>query len=332
MLNGGIEPLRPGETTILFPTIMEGDPSIPIPQLDPSPFDAGNRDGELDWIDLIEEYAGRATHSDITGTPANIAPEDRSWLRLAHFRAEAWYVAGSGDSLGIGAASGSVTLGLAKIKGVTIRPGVTFYKLDGPDRTDISSELHDADVEVAWMHRFNDCWRMRIGVTGGLYTDFEGDDYHEEFRLSGIGLLTWEKEPNLQFVLGAAVVNVESQRVLPAAGIVWFPEENTRFELLYPEGRIATKIRQEFEWNRWLYLSGGYFGRTWRTQRTAGGFDDVSYSHWRVAVGWETNHEASGISWFAEAGFAVGRDLEYHTSVGNYVPSSRAMARAGFYF
>jgi hypothetical protein len=58
----------------------------------------------------------------------------------------------------------------------------------------------------------------------------------------------------------------------------------------------------------------------------------VSYSHWRIAVGWETSHEASGISWFAEGGFAVGRELEYHSNIGNYTPQPRLMVRAGFYF
>ena len=113
-----------------------------------------------------------------------------------------------------------MTFGLAKVKGVTVRPGVTFYELEGPTRTDISSEVHDLEVEVEWMHRFNDCWRMRIATTGGLYSDFEGDDVSEEFRLSGVGLVTYEKQENLQFVLGTAVVNVESQRVLPVVGII----------------------------------------------------------------------------------------------------------------
>ena len=97
LFNGQIEFLQPGESAILFPTIMEGDPAIPLPQLDPPLFQSGNGDGELDWIDLIEEYAGRATHSDIHGVPADTPPEDRSWLRLAHFRAEAFWVAGRGD-------------------------------------------------------------------------------------------------------------------------------------------------------------------------------------------------------------------------------------------
>lgn len=332
LLNGQIDPLEPGESAILFPTLMDGDPAIPLPQLDPPLFEAGNGDGELDWIDLIEEYAGRATHSDIYGIPADTPPEDRSWLRLAHFRADAFYVAGSGDALGMVAASGSVTFGLAKVKGVTIRPGVTFYGFDSPTRTDVSTEVHDLEVEVAWMHRFNECWRMRVATTGGLYSDFEGDDISEEFRLSGVGLVTYEKREDLQFVLGAAFVNVESQRVLPVAGIVWFPDEDNRLELIYPEGRIATKVHTETERERWMYLSGGYFGRTWRTQRTMGGFDDLSYSHWRVAIGWETTHLASGVSWFVEGGFAVGRDLEYSSGLGNYTPQPRVMLRAGFYF
>ncbi len=64
------------------------NPEINFPQdtlLDPSLFDSGNNDGQLDWIDLIEEYAGRLTRGDIPEEPHDTPKEDRSWLRVEHW-------------------------------------------------------------------------------------------------------------------------------------------------------------------------------------------------------------------------------------------------------
>ncbi len=116
------------------------NPEIDFPQdtlLDPPLFDAGNGDGQLDWIDLIEEYAGRATRSDIPDEPHNAPKEERSWLRVEHWRADATWLPATGNDLGWLTGYGDIVIGLPKIRGLTITPAYAYHMLEGPKQTDM---------------------------------------------------------------------------------------------------------------------------------------------------------------------------------------------------
>lgn len=327
-----------GEPLGTIPGYSSGAPApnqrieLPIPKLDPPLHEAGNGDGQLDWIDLIDEYAGRATRSDMPWEPAEAAHEDRSWLRIDHWNAEANWLAGRGDYFGLGTGSGSMTIGLPKIQGVTVRPSGAFHSVFGPDRTDLPSQLYDGSVEVAWMHRFDDRMRMRLAGGAGVFSDFEtSNDLEEAVRFSGSGIGTFEVHPDLQLVLGAAWINLENRRVLPVAGVVWSPSDDLRLDLVCPEGRVSIKLKEMTEKTRWFYLSGAFYGRTWQIERANGTLDLVTYSDLRFGCGIETRH-ISGISSFLEFGVSLNRELEYESGAGDYSPRSVSFLRAGLHF
>lgn len=308
------------------------NPNIDFPQdtlLDPTPFDSGNRDGQLDWIDLIEEYAGRMTRSDIPDEPHNTPKEERSWLRIEHWRADATWFPTTGDSLGWLTGYGDVTIGLAKIRGLTITPGYAIHMLQGPARTDLPNTLHDLRAEVAWMRRFDARWRLRLAGTAGFYSDHL--NLSNGLRFSGQTLVTYECNPDLQLVFGSSWLNLENRRVLPIGGLVWFINDRHRLDLIFPEWKFAFVAQETLLWTKWAYATGGFWGRTWQIDRTSGASDDVTYSDWRVALGMEKKTE-SDIYSFLEVGIAFNRKLDYVSNVGDYRPDPFVFVRGGFHF
>lgn len=308
------------------------NPDVDFPQdtlLDPSLFDYGNNDGQLDWIDLIEEYAGRLTRGDIPEEPHNTPKEDRSWLRIEHWRADATWFPATGDDLGWFSAFGNVTIGLPKIRGLTITPAYSYHMFEGPKRTDFPNTLHDLSGQVAWMRRFDARWRLRLSGTVGFYSDHL--NLSNGLRFSGQSLVTYECNPDLQIVGGIALLNLENRRMLPVGGIIWFINDRHRLDLIFPEWKFAFVAQETLLWTKWAYATGGFWGRTWEIDRAAGGTDDVTYSDWRVAVGMEKKGE-SDIYSFLEVGVAFDRKLDYESNVGDYNPGTFGFVRGGFHF
>lgn len=309
-----------------------GSLDAPIPQIDPPLPEWGNADGELDLYDILEEYGGQFTNGGIPTEPHLKHPDQRSWLRIEDWRTEVTWLAGTDDDLGIGSARGSVGIGLAKLKGVVLRPTGAAYFLSGPNQTDLPSRVYDAELEATWMHRFNDRFRMHVSARGGIYSDFNTtDDFEKALRVSGTGIGAFEVNPDLQVVLGVAYFNLGSVWAWPVAGVVYQPTDDIRLELLFPEARISALINETDFFTERAYLGAKFFGRTWQVDRTIGMRDRVTYSDWRITAGHEIRY-VYGISTFVEFGYAFNRELEYRSGVGDYDPEGVALISAGIFY
>ena len=328
--DGGIE-IPDGGDGFKWPTLPESNPLIPLPRSDPALFDAGNRDGELDWIDLIEEYAGRATRSGIPRDPARTPPHDRSWLRLEHWYADLAIDGSGSDKFGLASLYGGVTVGLAKFRGITVTPSIGIHKGLGTADTKLEKELVDLQIEVAWMHQLDERWRMRMELGAGIYSDGDIEEELDALRVTGMSLFTYEASRDIQIVMGAAFLNLENQEFYPVAGVIWQPHDHLQFEILFPEWKLAGFVAEQQEGEIWSYIGGGFFGRTWRVQRATGVEDLATYSNWRVHLGWEKRH-ISGITYFAEIGYVFDRELRYRSRVGNFNADELAYVRAGMHF
>ena len=325
--DGGIE-IPDGGDGFKWPTLPEANP---LPRSDPALFDAGNRDGELDWIDLIEEYAGGATRSDIPRDPARTPPHDRSWLRWEHWHTDLAIDGSGSDKFGLASFYGGMTVGLAKFRGITVTPSIGIHKGLGTADTKLEEELVDLQIEVAWMHQLDERWRMRMELGAGLYSDFEIEKDLDALRITGMSLFTYEASRDLQIVMGAAFLNLENQEFYPVAGVIWQPHDRLQFEIVFPEWKLAGFVKEQKEGEIWSYIGGGFFGRTWRVQRSTGTEDLATFSNWRVHLGWEKRH-ISGITYFAEVGYVFDRELRYRSHVGNFDADDLAFVRAGMNF
>ena len=330
LFQGRIE--SPGDDRIAQGDFDWGSLDAPIPQIDPPLPEFGNGDGELDLYDILEEYGGRFTHGGIPKDPHLQHPDQRSWLRIEDWRHEITWLAGSGDDLGIASARSSVGIGLAKLKGVILRPTVAAYFLNGPNQTDLPSRVYDAELEATWMHRYNDRFRMHVSARGGIYSDFNtSEDFEKALRVSGTGIGAFEVNPDLQLVLGVAYFNLDDVWIWPVAGVVYQPTDDIRLELLFPEGRISAKINDNEFFTERAYVGAKFFGRTWQVDRTIGMRDRVTYTDWRITAGHEIRY-VYGITTFVEFGYAFNRQLEYRSGLGDYDPEGVALISGGIFY
>jgi hypothetical protein len=211
--------------------------------------------------------------------------------------------------------------------------GTGIHFVDGPSRTDLPPRLFD----IFWNTRFKTEISDGIGIDAnfkmGLFTDFE-DSVREGWRfpgrLLGYADISTNGQKNGRIVAGFEYLDLEQTEILPAGGLIFEPDEDTRLDLYFPRPQVRFRVDQEASGDQWLYLRGEYHTSAWAIERVTGNADLVSLTEYRATIGLESipgdKEESSS---FLEVGYIFNRDLEYRSGVGNFQPSDTVVIRLG---
>ena len=212
--------------------------------------------------------------------------------------------------------------------------GMGFHFVDGPGHS--GSDLPPRLFDIFWNTRFKAETDYGFGIDAnfkiGLFTDFE-DSVRDGWRFPGRVLAyanLWTAEDTGRFVAGFEYLDLEQTEILPAGGIIFEPNPDTKIDLYFPRPQIRFRVDQEASGDQWLYFRGEYHGSAWAIERTAGKEDLVSLTEYRATVGLETiPNDKEESSQFLEVGFLFNRDLEYRSGVGNFQPDDTVVIRLG---
>ena len=171
-----------------------------------------------------------------------------------------------------------------------ITPGFAVHYLDGPAAVALPPQLYDAYLEFRWLGHVTPRLGYDVAVTPAVDSDFRQHS-SQALRVTGHGIAAWTCSPTLTLVLGADYLDRTDVPLLPVAGLVWKPNDNAKFELVFPQ----PKISHRFYWNGivnqdiedWIYIGGELGGGTWAIQRGDGANDVFSYRDLRVFLGVE---------------------------------------------
>ena len=245
----------------------------------------------------------------------------------------AWLPRFESDSLGFTDLKANVVLGLPLFTRETplvITPQYQIHYTDGPTMVDVPPRLHDAQIEFRHFRRLNDCWIFEGAITPGYYADDYSFDTGDAFRLSGRAMMIYESSPEWKWILGAAYVNAAGYAVLPIAGAA-YDVGDFKAELVFPRPRIAWRLASSAAPGldeQWVYVLGEFSGDRWAVERTSGANDVLSYSDWRIVLGYERKI-VGGLSRTFEVGYVFNRELEYESTIGDIEIDDTLMVRMG---
>ena len=116
--------------------------------------------------------------------------------------------------------------------------------------------------------------------------------------------------------LKAGIVYLDRVRVkmLPAGGLVWTPNQDWRFDILFPNPRVSRRMCTTGVSDWWLYARGEYGGDSWVVSEP--GADQVDYNDLRVALGIESVRRGGG-NFLFEVGIAFDRELRARSDRDN---------------
>ena len=214
---------------------------------------------------------------------------------------------------------------------LVITPGFGVQYLQGPQNADLPPRLCDGYVDFRWLSQVTPTLGLDLAVTPGIFSDFEQDS-DKAFRMPGHAAAAWTWNETTKLVAGAAYLDRFDIEWIPIGGIVWTPNEDWQFDLIFPHPRISCRnywggnLGERMQ--DWLYLAAEFTGDAWAIRRSDGRDEQVVLSDYRIVLGMERK-VLGGVSSRCEIGYVFGRKIEYRSETPDFHPTDTVMLRGG---
>ncbi len=153
----------------------------------------------------------------------------------------------------------------------------------------------------------------------------------DSLRFMGHGLAVLSLTPSVQVKAGAVYLDRNRVKILPAGGLVWMPNPDVRFDILFPNPMASRRLMDLGDTQLWAYVRGEYGGGNWAVQRVDGTFERVDYNDLRVMAGIDFDR-AAGLSGLFEVGVAFDREIVYRSPTPTFRPEPAVVLRAGLVY
>jgi hypothetical protein len=248
-----------------------------------------------------------------------------------------WLAGGGSQGLQITDLESSTTLSVPLAEGwdpLTLTPYAAAHFWQGPRgngtaaTVDLPSNLYDLNCEIGWRPRLARWLFADLAVTPGVYSDFK-DVNADAFQMRGRGLAIVAFSPEFQVVAGGMYVNRNKTKFLPAGGLIWNPNEDTRCFLVFPAPKISRRLTTIGTMPLCGYVAGEFGGGRWSVERANGAIDSLDYTDLRVILGLESVL-ARGVKGHLEVGYVFARRVNFTSDTPDVKPPDTVMLRAGF--
>jgi hypothetical protein len=216
---------------------------------------------------------------------------------------------------------------------IYITPTYVHHLWDGPQgiSADLPPNAYSAFLDMFWASDPNRPLGAELGVAVGAFTDFDTFTT-KSIRVIGEGFGVVRLTPQLTFKLGVWYLNRNDLKLLPAGGLVWQPNPQTKIDILFPNPKFSRYMMSYGTGDIWWYVSGEYGGGAWTIKRADNSGDRVDINDIRVKLGidWITQRNFRG---FAEIGYVFDRQVVYVVNpADSFSPRDTFLIGAGFSF
>ena len=269
---------------------------------------------------------------------------------LQHVDLDYDWFAGNGDhELGINDVNLSATFAFPLFYNtqtpLLVTPGFAAHYWSGPvsqppppPPADMPPQTFDAYLDAAWNPWVTEYFGGELEGRIGVYSDFYSVT-SESLRFTGKGVAVVKLSPHLTLKAGVWYLNRVTIQLLPAGGLVWTPNPDVYFDILFPNPKAAKRLTTLGRTEWWLYARGEYGGGAWTIRRNPDYYNNiifpsmshdlVEYDDIRIAVGldFKTLRHLNG---YFEVGFSCDRQLNYESGLPSaFYPNNTVYVGAG---
>ncbi len=220
-----------------------------------------------------------------------------------------------------------------------LMPSFSLHQWDGPhpdSAADLPAIAYSAFLDTGWQSDPGRILGAELGMRVGMFSDFETAT-SDSLRVMGRAIGRLRLTPRATVKLGVLYLDRNKIKLLPAGGVLWQPNPDTRFDLFFPEPKLAHYLSTIGTTDTWWYVGGYYGGGAWTVQRTNGDTDSVDINDLRLVLGfeWGRNEQMreGRRMGFLEIGYVFDRELRYRYAPEDSMDlQDTIMVRAGFGF
>lgn len=207
-----------------------------------------------------------------------------------------------------------------------ITPYFQWRALDGPTTIECPPNLYETYVDFMWVPRVSPQWTGIIAVAPAFYSDFESRSQNG-FRMTGKGFVRYDAIPEkLQVIAGILYLNRHDIKTLPAGGLIWDPNPDVHYEIIFPRPKLSHRIAYGNDWENWLYLSAEFGGNSFDITQTDGTPNTIILYDNRISFGWEHKRNG-GAGMRFEIGVVFNRRVELSDPYAEVNPPTTGMVR-----
>lgn len=207
---------------------------------------------------------------------------------------------------------------------------------DGPSTpgADLPGNAFGGFLDLSWETDPAQTFGVELGVRVGVFSAFDAIS-SESIRVPVKALGRLRLTPNSTARLGVYYLDRNKVKLLPAGGILWVPNPDTRWDLFFPEPKLSHYLTTHGTRDVWWYITGYYGGGAWTIEDINGADDRIDINDIRVLVGFECGRNdllRQGFrTCFFEVGYAFDRELVFiNNPVGDLSLGESLVFRAGF--
>ena len=250
-----------------------------------------------------------------------------------------------------------------------VSPGFIFHFWDGPTTdpaptapgpplpplttpagalfpTDLPSRVYSTYLDFGWQPMLTPQFGADVDFSVGVYSDYNTVT-QDSIRFQGTGLLVLGLTPTVAVKGGVTYLDRLDLKLLPAGGILWRPNPQTRFDIYFPKPKLAQYLTTIGNTDVWWYVNGEIGGGSWTVERSevvlvdpmmpmgatttspVGGDRRVDLNDYRIGGGFEWTCQ-SGVRGFAEAAYVFNRQLVFASgSISKQDLDNSVMVRGG---
>jgi len=218
-----------------------------------------------------------------------------------------------------------------------LMPSYAQHLWSGPSvpGSDLPGSAFSAFLDSTWETDPLQTFGTELGWRVGVFSDFDAIST-ESIRLQGKALAKLRCTPNSTIRAGVYYIDRNKIKLLPAGGILWMPNQDTRWDIFFPEPKLSHYLTTCGTHDIWWYLTGYYGGGAWTIRHVDDdSHDEIDINDIRVMVGFEKGRNdllRQGFrTCFFEFGYAFNRELIYRNRPeASLSPDDSLVFRAGF--
>ena len=215
-------------------------------------------------------------------------------------------------------------------------PSYTQTLWDGPSLpgADLPGNAFGGFLDMSWETDPAQTFGAELGVRVGVFSAFDAIS-SESIRVPVKALGRLRLTPNATARLGVYYLDRNKVKLLPAGGVLWVPNPDTRWDIFFPEPKLSHYLTTHGTKDVWWYVTAYYGGGAWTIEDPSGADDRIDINDIRVLVGFECGRNdllRQGFrNYFVEFGYAFDRELVFvNNPVGTVNLGESLVFRAGF--